>query len=192
LRYGDMSKDRFTMRRYKIAKEMLDAKTDNRVLDIGCYDGYFISTIDADTYGFDTDGEALKVASDRGIKTLDSLKIPFKFDKIVCMEVLEHLQDPLEMVKEIKRLLTPGGRVLISLPNECTLWHRIKMLLGWGVDSTGFVPWYHLHFPTLKQNDRFISKNFEIIQKRYWVYGLPQWFACLPTLFARGVIYECY
>jgi hypothetical protein len=89
-------------------------------------------------------------------------------------------------------LLAENGTVLISLPNECTLWHRIKMVLGWGVDSTGFAPWYHLHFPTLKQNDKFISKHFKIKKKRYWVYGLPQWFAFIPTLFARGVIYECY
>lgn len=107
------------------------------------------------------------------------------------MEVLEHLQNPQEMVDNIKKLLAPGGRVVISLPNECTIWHRIKMLLGWGVDSTGFASWYHMHFPTLKQNDRFISRHFNILQKRYWCYGLPQFFRCMPGLFARGVIYEC-
>jgi ubiquinone/menaquinone biosynthesis C-methylase UbiE len=47
--------------------------------------------------------------------------LPFataSFDKVICSEVLEHLQDPDIALKEIARVLKPGGRALISIPNE--------------------------------------------------------------------------
>ena len=104
----------------------------------------------------------------------------------------------------MRRLLKENGVVLISLPNECTLYHRLKMLIGKGIDGTGFAPYYHLHFPTIKQNDEFIEKYFKIIEKRYWVHTgvggqlelifslIPDgmWMKIVnlfPSLFARGL-----
>ena len=188
-----MSKDKYMLRKYRIAKEMLKDVVfpKAKVLDIGCYDGYFLSTIpDIDGYGVDTDDEAMRIAAQRGVK----VHFPFyweNYDVIVCMDVLEHQQDPEKMVNDIKKWLKTKGAVLISLPNECTLWHRLKVLVGVGIDGTGFAPHYHMHFPTLKQNDEFVSKYFRILKKRYWVYGLPELFAFWPGLFARGVIYVC-
>jgi SAM-dependent methyltransferase len=188
-----MSKDKYTMRRYRIAKEMLNAGSKDRVLDIGCYDGYFLSILgSSDNYGVDTDAEALELAKAKGIKILDSVNYPEYFDIVICMEVLEHIQDPEEMVKSIRYLIKPEGKVLISLPNECNIWARIRMLLGWGINDIPFTSYYHKHFPTIKQSEQFISKHFKIVKKRYWVYGLPQWLSILPGLFARGVIFECH
>ena len=190
LQYGDMSKDKYVMRRYRIARKMLLDETfifpATKILDIGCYDGYFLSTLPSmDGYGVDTDDEAFLVAENRGIKRYCDGKV----DIVVCMETLEHQQNPEEMVNWIKKTLKPNGKLLVSLPNECTIWHRFKMIMGWGINEICFAPWYHLHFPTLRQNDSFISKHFKILRKRYWVYGLPEWFAFWPGLFARGVIY---
>lgn len=98
--------------------------------------------------------------------------------------------------------------VLLSLPNECTIYHRIKVVFGQGIDGTGFAPHYHLHFPTMRQNNEFIRKNFEVVHVRYWVHAdigglvgrffkkIPEGFwtglAYLsPALFARGAIYLC-
>lgn len=192
MRYGDMSKDKYVMVRYNIAKELIDAHPQERILDIGCYDGYFLSMLDADVYGFDTDLEALQEAEKKGVKILPNLNPPFKFDKIVCMEMLEHLRNPQAMLEKIKSLLVDNGTVIVSLPNECNLWSRIRMLFGLGINDLPFDPAYHLHFPTLSQSEDLISRNFTIKNKRYWVYGLPQFFKFFPTLFARGVIYECY
>lgn len=73
-----MSEDRFTQVRYNIAREMLNVKGKDRTLDIGCHDGYFLSTlVDSDLYGYDVDPEALEVARERGIKILPSLKSLF-------------------------------------------------------------------------------------------------------------------
>ena len=52
---------------------------------------------------------------------LNSKLLPFKnkqFDAVNCSDVLEHLFYPLEMLKEIKRVLKDNGSVLVSLPND--------------------------------------------------------------------------
>lgn len=47
------------------------------------------------------------------------------FEKILCFEVLEHLESPIKALKEFKRVLKEDGRVLISVPNVW-YWRRIR------------------------------------------------------------------
>jgi SAM-dependent methyltransferase len=178
------------MKRYEIARELAGYQCGEKVLDIGCYDGFFLEYIcNGKGFGYEIDLEAIKEARKRGVMILSTLDTDFKFDIIVCMEVLEHLKYPEKMVETIKRLAR--DRIIISLPNECNLWTRIRMVLGLGINDLPFDSEYHIHFPTLKQSEEFVSKHFKIVNKRYWVYGLPQFFRFLPNLFARGVIFEC-
>jgi len=49
----------------------------------------------------------------------DAQEIPFAneiFDSCLCTEVLEHVPDPMIVLKEIRRILKPGGRVLLTVP----------------------------------------------------------------------------
>ena len=49
----------------------------------------------------------------------DGHKLPFEdnsFDGCFCNTVLEHVRDPEQIVKEINRVLKPGGKVIISIP----------------------------------------------------------------------------
>lgn len=49
----------------------------------------------------------------------DALVLPFaaaRFDLVVCFEVLEHASDPLGLVREMRRVLAPGGLALVSTP----------------------------------------------------------------------------
>ena len=200
LQYGDMSMNKYIKRRYDIAKQMLSPHYNSKVLDIGCYDGYFLSTLDGiESYGIDNDIEALKIASNKVnfaiSHDISNKQLPFakdSFDFVVCMEVLEHLKDPDKLMVEIRRVVKAFGTVLISIPNENTIWHRFKSVIGLGVDGTGFDGNYHLHFPTIKQSDTFVKKYFKVKRKKYWVYGVPEWLKVFPGLFARGVIYECH
>ncbi|MDN3512442.1 MAG: class I SAM-dependent methyltransferase [Candidatus Jettenia sp.] len=44
-----------------------------------------------------------------------------RYDNILCSEVLEHIENPLEGIKEMKRILKPGGKVIITVPGTSLL-----------------------------------------------------------------------
>jgi 2-polyprenyl-6-hydroxyphenyl methylase/3-demethylubiquinone-9 3-methyltransferase len=50
------------------------------------------------------------------------------FDVIVCSDVLEHLENPAAILREIARVLKPGGEVFLTLPNAFNLWQRLEIL----------------------------------------------------------------
>lgn len=216
--YEDVLQDKYARMRFNICKSLLSPffKDGVRILDIGCYTADLLTLLppSIDYYGVDSDEKALKIAKKRGAKTiklnLENKQIPLnqKFDIIVATEILEHLKDPQKLILQIKRLVKKNGVILISLPNECTIYHRLKVLFGKGIDGTGFAPHYHLHFPTIKQNGEFIGKHFKIIKKCYWIHigvggklekvisKIPDWIwmklaNLWPSMFARWVIYLC-
>ncbi|MEM3617009.1 MAG: class I SAM-dependent methyltransferase [Conexivisphaerales archaeon] len=62
---------------------------------------------------------------------MDAHFLAFKasvFDKIVCFEVLEHLDSPIKALKEFKRVLKTNGKIIISVPN-IWYWRRIVRAL---------------------------------------------------------------
>jgi len=63
----------------------------------------------------------------------DQLVLPFEdgsFDLIICTEVLEHLLWPHRLLQEARRVLSPRGCILISVPNCASLSYRMAWLLG--------------------------------------------------------------
>jgi SAM-dependent methyltransferase len=51
------------------------------------------------------------------------------FDYIICLEGLEHIDSPPQAFREFKRLLRPGGHLIISVPNIMNVEERLKWLL---------------------------------------------------------------
>jgi SAM-dependent methyltransferase len=101
-----------------------------RVLDAGCGEGVLVEEYAArlQICGLDANYESPHVT--RG----SLLAAPFAaaaFDRVLCLDVLEHLpfaeQEP--ALREIHRLMTPDGELLLSLPNLAHLQSRLKFLL---------------------------------------------------------------
>ena len=93
-----------------------------RVLDIGCGIGDFLAYLPG-TIGLDINRHAVewcqKLGLDARVMEIDSL--PFgnaSFDGVVLDNVLEHLLDPRQLLDEIRRVLAPGGRLLIGVPGK--------------------------------------------------------------------------
>lgn len=62
------------------------------------------------------------------------------FDVVLCTEVLEHLPRPIEALKELSRVLAPGGKLLITAPMACGQHQQPYHYYG------GFTPNFYKHF----------------------------------------------
>lgn len=94
-----------------------------RLLDVGCGKGYFVKAcveqgIDAEGVDLSETGirharEVLKVKAHEGL--LRNLKAQLgQFDTITCWATVEHLPDPVGMMRDMRDLLKPGGRLLLD------------------------------------------------------------------------------
>jgi len=91
------------------------------VLDLGCYTGQLLSSLDIrfQKYGVEASKEAAAVAQSNGInimaRTMSELwKIQKKFDVVVAMDVVEHVLNPSEFLKQMLDLTRPGGLIVVS------------------------------------------------------------------------------
>jgi SAM-dependent methyltransferase len=81
-------------------------------------------------------------------------------DVVVCIEVLEHLFDPLAVLRRIQKVLRPGGVAVISTPNIGYLWHdRLRMLFHAEVNNSSYDssnPWRgpHIRFFNVREHFR--------------------------------------
>lgn len=223
--YGDMyQEDKYADLRLQTYAKLLVPylHEGSKVLDIGCYTARLLDFLPKDKqieyWGIDFDEKALEIAKQKGANVkyikfdTEPILLEQKFDILVAGEVLEHLINPAKILEQMQQLIKPEGIVLISLPNECTIYHRIMCLFGKGVDSLAFKLYKHLHLPTIKQSEEFVGKYFKIIKKAYFVNpggkgsrweilgkitslfpsSFWRWLGnLLPGLFARGVIFTC-
>ena len=96
-----------------------------RLLDIGCGVGDFLLQVKKlgwEVMGVEPSEQAANIAQSRlgftPLKPIDYEKLPDQsFDVITMWHVLEHVDDLKSQTKELKRLLRPGGRLVIALPN---------------------------------------------------------------------------
>lgn len=93
------------------------------MLDVGCGDGGFLALIGRKgvRFGIDTNLKAIKTAKDHGHAILaDAHHLPLRhhyFDVVTCLEVLEHVDSPINCLKEVKRVLKEEGTFIVSVPN---------------------------------------------------------------------------
>lgn len=99
------------------------------LLDIGCGTGHFLSICKADgwkTIGIEPDPKARKFATEGfGLEVREEAALSVlpdhSYEIISMWHVLEHVHRLNERVEELKRLLKPGGRVVIAVPNCSSL-----------------------------------------------------------------------
>ncbi|MEO6457798.1 MAG: class I SAM-dependent methyltransferase [Chloroflexia bacterium] len=109
-----------------------------RALDLGCGTGLNLDFLShyARPVGTDFSEEALRFCRERGHQLLckaDAAALPFQdgeFDIITALDVIEHLDDDLAALTEIRRVLRPGGLVIISVPAYPALWSYWDDILG--------------------------------------------------------------
>lgn len=108
-----------------------------RVLEVGCGAGHVLERFEgAIRTGVDLSASMLARTRRRLGDTVElsqgsADQLPFPdgtFDVVLCTEVLEHTPDPAAVVKELVRVAGPGGRVVVSIPNEARIDRAKRML----------------------------------------------------------------
>lgn len=166
-------------KRLQIAIQLVWSKLgsgdDLKVIDLGCGEGNFLRLVEKSfrnvkTYGIDVEPEVLELKKflRAEIKIADIRENGFPnnfFDMAFCLDVLEHFKDLEKPVREIKRILKPGGLLVVSLPTES--WpYKLGRLLTKRTISEQKGPCWGSHFHNAKMVEDFLgSSKFEIVKR---------------------------
>jgi 2-polyprenyl-3-methyl-5-hydroxy-6-metoxy-1,4-benzoquinol methylase len=176
-----------------------------RILELGCADGYISRHLNergCRVTGVEIDAEAAGRARPWCEKVVvHDLNHPEwvqqvgdGFDTVLCGDVLEHLVQPEIILWQIHRVLAPGGRVIICLPNIAHIRIRLKLLFGkFEYASAGTMDVTHLRFYTYKTARELIEHSgFKIVSYHPLVGGgaPTRWLRVrLHKLFAGGIMF---
>ena len=150
-----------------------------RLLDVGCGSGEFLQRMRSfgwEAVGVEPDPVAAARARSAALDVRDGLLVDAAFeddffDAIVLSHVIEHVHDPVELLRECRRVLRPGGVLKIMTPNLHSVGHR-----RFGADWRGLEPPRHLHLFSSRSLSSCIRKAglavTEVRTSARWVRGI--------------------
>jgi SAM-dependent methyltransferase len=136
-----------------LVKSFIENQTTVRsVLDFGCYSGHLLSSLRSNLVKFGVEVNSAAAQATRTktgasvVKNLGELPSDLKFDVIIAMDVIEHIESPKKLVAGLLERLHPHGKLLITTGDSRTLLWR---LVG--------ARWWYSYFP---EHIAFISQRW--------------------------------
>lgn len=126
------------------ARMFIKGGNGGRLLDVGCGDGKFLYSMQQKGWivdGIDFDSKAIQSAKIRyGLDLrhgdLTQAALPGStFDVVTMSHVVEHLPEPAQVLAEIRRLLKPAGRLILTTPNVKSLGSQKFGSAWFGLDA---------------------------------------------------------
>ncbi len=155
--------------------ESLVALPKGKLLDVGCGDGNILliaKKLGWNVTGLEIDPSAVFAARSNGLNVIegDYSKLDefrSQFDCIICSHVLEHVHQPLALIKLLRSAMKPNGILLLSLPNA-----NSHLRYAFGENWRGLEAPRHIAIPTLEMMMNLLSENSFTDIKQKNVYGV--------------------
>lgn len=160
---------------YDVLK-ILNKKSNQRILDIGCGDGSFSEKIKRSNYKIGIDylagneklndifNKYYQYDINKGLH--EKIYDEEKFDVILLLDVLEHLISPDKILNDCKKIIKDDGKIIVSLPNIANIYVRLNLLFGrFPYSDRGILDRTHLHFFTLGSAKKLLRKHNFIIER---------------------------
>lgn len=153
--------------------QFIEPKT--TVLDIGCSSGKLGQALkkekEVHVTGIDIDADDVRLAK----KNLDAAYVVNiekedlakygTFDYVIMSDVVEHLVDPVAVLKKVKQLLKKDGKFVFSIPNMANVTTRIELLKGqFTYKDFGLLDRTHLHFYDTTEVNRVFNESGFVIR----------------------------
>ena len=137
-----------------------------KILDVGCGRGVLLAPL-ADR-GFEVYGVELNESATSGADSRAEIRIAHRlgdagfeagsFDQIIIWHVLEHVEDPVHTIEECRRILRPGGRLVVAVPNFSSLQAKWSGPAWFHLDA----PRHLYHFPLSALERLLRDHDFEV------------------------------
>jgi 2-polyprenyl-3-methyl-5-hydroxy-6-metoxy-1,4-benzoquinol methylase len=141
-----------------------------RILELGCGSGHMSQALKAqgcNVVGVEIHPQAAQAAAeicerviiaDLDYVSLDRELGQDRFDVVLAADVLEHLKDPLPVLRSVKEFLSPRGYIVISIPNVAHISIRLALLAGrFPYGETGLLDQTHLRFLTRESLEKLME-----------------------------------
>ncbi len=165
------------------------------ILDIGCGEGFLAREL------AEAGNEVIGVDQLEKPECLDSMKAYYRCDlsrgldagqeplrsaspdRVLLLDVLEHVTHPEPVLAACHKLLAPQGVAIITVPNIANIWVRLNLALGrFEYTDRGLLDRGHVRFYTRKSARRLLAANgFEVIQERATVIPVELALTAPPT-----------
>jgi len=164
-----------------------------RVLELGCGDGAFgaeLARMGNEVVGVDPKANPPVTSRfedvapgdlENGLREL-ARNSTQRFDRILMLDMLEHLRDPAQVLRSVRAMLGARGKLIVSVPNAVNLTVRIMVLFGrFRYSDRGILDWSHLRFFTAKSIAALLEEQgYSITARHYSVIPLERIVAMRP------------
>jgi 2-polyprenyl-3-methyl-5-hydroxy-6-metoxy-1,4-benzoquinol methylase len=157
--------------------------TNHTVLDVGCGEGFFAAQLTMNgnrVTGIDVLPQAARsdvleayhsADLEKGIRPVIERLNGERFDRVLLLDVLEHLSQPERLLLDCKDLLASNGNLIVSIPNIANITVRLALLFGrFNYADRGILDRTHLRFFTRKTARQLLTDaGYDILEERVTV-----------------------
>ena len=175
------------------------------MLDVSCGEGFLaaellvggnrVTGIDAlpEASRRDALSDYYSVDLNSGLETVVERLKGKRFDRILLLDILEHLYDPERIVAQCHALLADDGEVIVSLPNVANISVRLMLLFGkFNYSDRGIMDRTHLRWYTRRTARQLLQEaGYRIVAEKVTVVPIALALGLSPQGFVFGLLNFC-